>query len=59
MEHYSEVAATMTGDIIAATFLVALIFVLVRPQSKAAEAVKVITDALASIVTTATREPGE
>jgi len=49
----------MTFDIIAAVFFVTVIFVLVRPQSKAAEAVKVITDALASIVTAATKEPGE
>lgn len=42
------------GDVIAAIFLVALIYALVRPRSVAAEAVRMFGDAMASLVKTAT-----
>lgn len=42
------------GDVLAGIFLVTLVYVLVRPQSVAADAVKQFSAALASLVKTAT-----
>jgi hypothetical protein len=42
------------ADVVAAVFLVALVYLLVRPRSAAAAAVKGISDALVALVTTAT-----
>lgn len=47
----------MAADVAAAIIAVAVIYVLVRPRSKGAEAVKLITDAFASLVTAATKTP--
>jgi hypothetical protein len=49
----------MIGDLFAALFLVTLIYILVRPNSKAADAVDLIGNALSSLVNAATREVGE
>lgn len=46
----------MIGDIAAAIFVVTIIYVMVRPRSKGAETVKIITDTFASLVSVATRE---
>jgi len=42
------------GDLVAGVFVVAAIMVLVRPQSKAAQAVDAVTGALVAIVRRAT-----
>lgn len=42
------------GDVLAGVFVVALVYVLVRPRSKGAEAVKLLGDVLTSLVRTVT-----
>ena len=42
------------GDFLAAIFLLALVYVLVRPRSRASEAVRLFGDAVASLVRTVT-----
>lgn len=42
------------ADVLTGIFLVAVVYVLVRPQSKAADAVKLFGDAVATLVKTAT-----
>lgn len=42
------------GDVAAAFFVLVLIFVLVRPRSRAAAAVKAFSDAMAAMVKAAT-----
>lgn len=42
------------ADILAATFFVTIIYVLARPQSKAADMIKTFSDMLAAIVRAAT-----
>ena len=44
----------MIADLIAAVFLVTVVYVLVRPRSGAVDAVKAVGDALAALVRTAT-----
>lgn len=43
----------MIADLVAVVFLLAIVYVLVRPRSAAVDAVKAIGDALASLVRTA------
>lgn len=42
------------GDFLAAVFLLALVYVLVRPRSAAVAAVNAVTDALAALIGAAT-----
>lgn len=50
--------AKTVWEIITGTVIVAIIFMLVRPGSPAASAIKQISDALQSLVTTATGYTG-
>lgn len=45
---------TGLADVLVGVFIVALLYVLVRPRSAAADAVRVVSDALVAIVRTAT-----
>jgi hypothetical protein len=42
------------ADVITGLFVVAVIYVLVRPQSKAADMIRLFSDAVATLVKTAT-----
>ncbi len=43
----------LVGDFVTAVFLLAVVYVLVRPRSKAADAVRLFGDAIATLVKTA------
>ncbi len=42
------------ADVVTAVFLLAVVYVLVRPQSAAADMIRVFSDAVATLVKTAT-----
>jgi hypothetical protein len=42
------------ADIVTGLFIVAVVYVLVRPQSKAADMIRLFSDAVATLVKTAT-----
>lgn len=46
----------MIGDWMAAVILVAFVYVLVRPESRARAALDSITDGLVALITTATKQ---
>ena len=47
----------MLADIVSAVFVVAIIYMLVRPKSASVDMVNLLTDALSGIVATATKTP--
>lgn len=44
----------IVGDVIGLIFLAAIVYVLVRPDSKAAQLVQAVTDMMSSLISTAT-----